>query len=166
MKNKPQKKKTPKISSWKGIHHVALVTQNLDETIDFYKNVLGMQVGTVYPAFKQRGRHCFIRPGNVETWGIHFFEFPDAQIFRSDEELKHLSKNPAAAELYNFLPGALQHIAFAIQSEEEGLALRAKLMSEGTIMTDIYDQGKIRNFIFTDNNGIQLEVAWPKAITN
>ncbi|QED49907.1 VOC family protein [Cytobacillus dafuensis] len=166
MNNEQQKEQNPKISSWRGFHHIALITRNLDETIRFYKNVLAMQVGTVYPAFKKRGRHCFIRPGNVETWGIHFFEYPDAQIFRSDEELKRLSKNPAATELYSFLPGALQHIAFAIHSEEEGLTLRAKLLSEGIIMTDIYDQGKIRNFIFTDNNGIQLEVAWPKAITN
>lgn len=28
-------------------------------------------------------------------------------------------------------------------------------------MTDIYRQGNLRNFIFLDNNGIQLEAAWP-----
>ncbi|MBS4196706.1 VOC family protein [Lederbergia citri] len=155
-----------KYSLWKGFHHIALVTRNLDETIRFYKNLLGMQVGTVYPAFKQRGRHCFIRPGDVETWGIHFFEYPDAQIFQSDKELKRLSENSTASDLYSFLPGALQHIAFAVRSEEEGLNLRAKLTNEGIVMTDIYDQGKIRNFIFVDNNGIQLEVAWKKSITN
>ncbi|MBW8351578.1 VOC family protein [Bacillus sp. IITD106] len=151
-------------SLWQGFHHIALVTRDLDETIRFYKNLLGMQVGTVYPAFKQRGRHCFIKPGNVETWGIHFFEYPDAQVFRSDEELKRLSENPETSDLYSFLPGALQHIAFAVRSEEEGLNLREKLRSEGIIMTEIYDQGRIRNFIFTDNNGIQLEVTWKKSI--
>lgn len=166
MNNEQQREHGRGCSLWQGFHHIALVTQNLDETICFYQNVLGMQVGTVYPAFKQRGRHCFIRPGNVETWGIHFFEYPNAQIFRSDKELKRLSENPAAEELYRFLPGALQHIAFAVHSEEAGLILRAKLMSEGIVMTEIYDQGSIQNFIFTDNNGIQLEVAWPKAIAN
>jgi catechol 2,3-dioxygenase-like lactoylglutathione lyase family enzyme len=164
MINEQQKEQIPEYSLWQGFHHIALVTRNLDETIHFYQNVLEMQPGTVYPAFKQRGRHCFIRPGNVETWGIHFFEYPDAQISQSDEELKRLAENPSAEELYSFLPGALQHIAFAVQCEVEGLILRTKLISEGIIMTDIYDQGRIRNFIFTDNNGIQLEVAWPKAI--
>jgi catechol 2,3-dioxygenase-like lactoylglutathione lyase family enzyme len=165
MSNEQLQEQQPMDSLWKGFHHIALVTQNLDETIRFYQNVLEMQVGTVYPAFKQRGRHCFMRPGHVETWGIHFFEYKDAQISRCDEELKRLAENPAASELYSFLPGALQHIAFAVNSEEEGLTLRTKLISECIVMTDIYDQGKIRNFIFTDNNGIQLEVAWPKAIT-
>lgn len=151
---------------WQEIHHIALVTNNLDETVHFYQHVLGMQVGNIYPAFKQRGRHCFIKPGNVETWGIHFFEYPEAQIYRSDKALKRLSENPTAADLYSFLPGALQHIAFGVQNEEEAFLLREKLKSEDIIMTDIYDQGSIRNFIFIDNNGIQLEVAWPKATAN
>ncbi|MBY6278041.1 VOC family protein, partial [Symbiobacterium thermophilum] len=32
---------------WEGFHHIALVTPDLDTTIHFYGNVLGMQVGEV-----------------------------------------------------------------------------------------------------------------------
>lgn len=74
----------------------------------------------------------------------------------------HMGKISFGWSGFRFLPGALQHIAFALTSEQEGMALRSKLKSCGIVMTDIYDQGPIRNFIFVDNNGIQLEAAWPK----
>ncbi len=147
---------------WLGFHHVAIVTSDLDATIRFYENLLGMKAGTVYPATLRRGRHCFVKPGDTESWGIHFFEHGDAQIFQSVDALKRLAENRDSVELFQFLPGALQHIAFALQSEADGLALRDKLHTQGIVMTEIYDQGSIRNFIFADNNGIQLEAAWPK----
>ncbi len=37
-----------------------------------------------------------------------------------------------------------------------------KLRRADIVMTYMYDQGCIRNFIFPDNNGIQLAVAWPR----
>ncbi|GIP38815.1 hypothetical protein J31TS4_20950 [Paenibacillus sp. J31TS4] len=58
---------------WLGFHHVALVTTDLDATIHFYDNVLGMQISPVYPATPPRGRHCFVKPGATDSWGIHFF---------------------------------------------------------------------------------------------
>lgn len=103
--------------NWSGFHHVALVTSDLDGTINFYEKLLGMQVTLHYPATSQRGRHCFVKPGNTESWGIHFFEYPDAQIFHSEDSLRRLSENPEASDLYRFLPGGLQHIAFALTSD-------------------------------------------------
>lgn len=149
---------------WLGFHHVAVVTSDLDATIHFYENVLGMQKGMVYPATLQRGRHCFVKPGDTKSWGIHFFEYADAQLFQSADALKRLAEDRESTELFRFIPGALQHIAFALPSEQDGMALRNKLHNHGIVMTDIYDQGSIRNFIFIDNNGVQLEAAWPKDI--
>ncbi len=146
---------------WQGIHHIALVTRDLEATLDFYVNLLGMQAGEIFPAVKGRGRHCFVKPGDTKTWGVHFFEYKEAQIFQSAETLKRLSKEPISEDLYRFLPGALQHIAFALPSEDNALALRDKLRLHGVVMTDIYNLGSIRNYIFIDNNGIQLEAASP-----
>lgn len=147
---------------WRGIHHVAMVTADLDATRRFYADLLGMTAGPVYPAFGRRGRHCFIRPGNTKSWGIHFFEYPDAEIFQSREAIARLARNREAEDLYRFLPGAMQHIAFALPSEADTSALRCKLRNHGILMTEIYEIGSIRNFVFLDNNGIQLEAAWPK----
>ena len=136
--------------SWRGFHHVALVTPDLDATIRFYGEVLGMRVGDVFPATERLGRHCFIRPGGVETDGMHFFENPDAQLFAW----------PGASERYALVPGALQHLAFALPGEEEALALRRRLAAFGVEATPVTNLGPVSNILFRDNNGMLLEATW------
>jgi catechol 2,3-dioxygenase-like lactoylglutathione lyase family enzyme len=151
-------------SGWRGFHHLALVTRDLDQTIAFYENVLGMKAGPVYPARGGRGRHCFIHPGGAETKGLHFFEYPEAEIFQSADAIRRLQRDPRSADINRFLPGALQHIAFAAASEEEALALRSRLLELDIPVTEVYDLGEFKDYIFTDNNGIQIEVAWEKNV--
>jgi len=42
---------------WRGFHHVALVARDLDATISFYRDVLGMEVVFIAPAGELHGRH-------------------------------------------------------------------------------------------------------------
>jgi catechol 2,3-dioxygenase-like lactoylglutathione lyase family enzyme len=134
---------------WRGFHHVALVTPNLEATIRFYVDVLGMQAGEV---MDRHGKHCFIKPGDSETWGLHVFETPEAQIF----------PYPDSSERFVFIPGALQHIAFALPDEKAALVLRERLTQHGVRITGINELGPIRNFLFVDNNGTLLEATWPE----
>jgi catechol 2,3-dioxygenase-like lactoylglutathione lyase family enzyme len=137
---------------WRGFHHIALVTPDLEATISFYQNVLGMHVGEIYPATDRNGRHCFIKPGTSETWGLHFFEQAGAQIFSYPETLAR----------FTFIPGSLQHIAFALPDEAAGLALRERLQRYNILITEIGELGPIHNTLFLDNNGVLLEATWPK----
>jgi catechol 2,3-dioxygenase-like lactoylglutathione lyase family enzyme len=139
---------------WRGFHHVALVTPDLDATIRFYGDVLGMRVGEVISATERQGRHCFIKPGDtVETWGLHFFERPDAEVFAY----------PETFERYAFVPGALQHVAFALPDEAAALALRRRLTAFGVEMTDTTNLGEVSNMLFRDNSGLLLEAAWVRS---
>lgn len=62
---------------WRGFHHVALVTRDLDATMRFYDQVLGMEVGSIAPATELHGRHCAIRPGSQpDRLGLHFSNIP------------------------------------------------------------------------------------------
>ncbi len=140
--------------SWRGFHHVALVTPDLDATIRFYGDVLGMSVGEVVGATERQVRHCFIKPGDVvETWGLHFFEQPDVEVFAY----------PETFERYAFVPGALQHVAFALPDEAAALALRRRLAAFGVEMTDVTNLGEVSNMLFRDNNGLLLEAAWARS---
>lgn len=134
--------------AWRGFHHLALATRDLDATIRFYRDVLGMQIGEI---MAREQRHCFIKPGDTDAWGLHFFETPDAQVF----------PYPGLMARFAFIPGALQHIAFALPDEPAALILRERLRSHGVEMTPINALGTIRNFLFADNNGILLEATWP-----
>jgi catechol 2,3-dioxygenase-like lactoylglutathione lyase family enzyme len=137
--------------SWQGIHHIALSTPNLDDTITFYRDILGMKFLFIAPASDMHGRHAAFLPGEGYL-GLHFFEVQDAQIF-----------TPPNLDTMHWLPGALHHIALAIPDEEAALKLRQHLAAHNVQMTEIMEQGPTRNMIFLDNNGIVLEANWPKA---
>ena len=135
---------------WRGFHHVALATPDLDATIRFYGDILGMGVGEVVGATERQGRHCFVKPGDdSETWGFHFFEHPDAQLFPWPE-----------GERFAFVPGALQHVAFSLPDAEAAFALRRRLDGFGVEVAPSTNLGPISNMLFRDNNGLLLEATW------
>jgi catechol 2,3-dioxygenase-like lactoylglutathione lyase family enzyme len=125
--------------AWRGIHHIALATPDLDATIRFYDGVLGMQVSEVFPSREGRGRHClvFVKPGDDDTWGLHFFERPT---------------EPSA--------GPFLHIAFRLPDGRSAEALRGRLRAHDIAITEIPELG---SFVFWDIHGMMLEVTWPKA---
>jgi catechol 2,3-dioxygenase-like lactoylglutathione lyase family enzyme len=133
---------------WRGFHHVAITTPDLDATLRFYVDILGMQAGEI---MERHERHCFIKPGDSNTFGLHVFETSEAQIF----------PYPSSSERFVFIPGVLQHIAFALPDEAAALALRDRLHQHKIETTGINTLGPLRNFLFVDNNGTLLEATWP-----
>jgi catechol 2,3-dioxygenase-like lactoylglutathione lyase family enzyme len=143
---------------WSGFHHIALVTRDLDATIRFYCDVLGMEIIFTAPAGDIHGRHGAIRPGgDSDRLGLHFFEYPKAPLYGPED------RSLVAAV---FDPGAtfLSHISLALPDEAAGLALQERLSRHHVVMSPIMDQGAIWNMAFLDNNGLVLEAAWPKQI--
>ncbi|WP_188995545.1 VOC family protein [Paenibacillus nasutitermitis] len=87
---------------WNGIHHIALNTADLDATIRFYRDVLGMHTSVIGPSQEGRGRHCliFFKPKDGNECGFHFFERPieknNARRFRHSPTEFRPSCCPAA----------------------------------------------------------------------
>lgn len=141
---------------WNGFHHVALVTRDLDATIRFYQDVLGMEIVFTSPAGDLHGRHCGIRPGSEpDRLGLHFFEYPHAPY-------TNLIDQSLQATVFDPGPTFLSHIAFALPNAEAGLALHERLTSYSVPMSPIMDQGDSQDLVFLDNNGIALEAIWPR----
>jgi catechol 2,3-dioxygenase-like lactoylglutathione lyase family enzyme len=141
----------PLSPEWRGIHHLALITPNRDETVRFYRDVLGMRLIGQGEGNQLHGRTAFLTPGEGQAI-LHFFEDPKVQVF----------SRPDAVASFGFVPGALQHIAFALPDRLEGLALRARLQALHIPLTEVMHQGDVDNMLFPDNNGMLLEAAWPR----
>ena len=65
------------IVEWRGIHHLAMVTPDMDVTVRFYVGVLGMPLVATLMAGPMRHYFFKLGPGNT----IAFFEVADAETF-------------------------------------------------------------------------------------
>ena len=136
----------PDTVHWRGVHHLALVTADMDATVRFWHGVLDARLVTTLatPAF----RHYFfeIAPGNT----VAFFEY-------RDQPLEQFSK-PAGIPY----PKAAQfdHLSLHLSDEDALLRLRDRLKSHDCGVTDVVDHGFLRSIYFNDNNGIALEASW------
>lgn len=132
---------------WYGIHHIALLTTDLDATIRFYRDVLGMPTSEIAPSKEGRGRHCliFVKPNDDNVWGFHFFERP----------LEKTTLGASDMHPQSFVP----HVALRLPDETAAHALRERLSNAHVSITEIPELG---SFVFFDNNQLCLEVTWPK----
>jgi len=131
---------------WRGINHLALITDDMDATVRFYHGVLGARlvatIGT--PQF----RHYFFEFGAQNT--VAFFEYRGLALER-------LAKPAGVPD-----PRAVQfdHLSFNLPDEHALLELRDRLKEAGCGVTDVVDHDFIRSIYFTDPNGIALEASW------
>ena len=140
----------------RGVHHLALNTDDMKRTVDFYAGVLGMPlihamrvppgIGTGpgnrgNPPFENL-RHYFFDMGNDST--LAFFEIPKGAKPHGDRD--------AIANM--------QHVAFAT-SPERGADLLARLERHGIANSGpIESLPGLTSLYFYDPNGIRLEFAW------
>ena len=133
----------------RGIDHLALVTDNLPATMDFYTRVLGMQLVHVrrVPFERDRGqppydnlRHYFFSMGNDSL--LAFFEYP-----------KGLAKQNRD------LPGGMQHIAFHVAPDRFDAMVQQVRTCGVDVIGPVPLGGRFWSAYFYDPNGIRLELA-------
>ena len=130
---------------WRGINHLALVTNDMDATVRFYHGVLGMRL--VASVMAGPMRHYFFEIGPQNT--VAFFEVPDAPEF----ELPAGIPDPRKAQF--------DHLSFNLPDVEALQDLQRRLKEAGCEVTDIIDHGFIKSVYFTDPHGLALEAsAW------
>lgn len=131
---------------WRGINHLALITDDMDATVRFYVGVLGMRlVGTIgTPSF----RHYFFQIGDGNT--IAFFEY-------ADDAAVPFAK-PAGVP--DRRAAQFDHVSLDLVDEEALEDLRKRLLDAGCDVTAVVDHGFIRSIYFTDPNGIALEASY------
>jgi catechol 2,3-dioxygenase-like lactoylglutathione lyase family enzyme len=131
---------------WRGVNHLALVTNDMDATVRFYHGVLGARlvatIGT--PDF----RHYFFEIGPANT--VAFFEYAGTPLATF---AKPAGVPDARAVQFD-------HVSFNVADEHALESLRKRLDGFGCEVTTVVDHGFIRSIYFTDPNGIALEASY------
>jgi glyoxylase I family protein len=125
-------------SNVRGVHHLALVCQDVEETIRFYQDFLGFPLVELVENRDYAGSsHFFFDIGNRNLLG--FFDFPGLG-------------NPPYEETI----GAVQHLALSIDREQFDAA-KAKLDEAGVDYLGP-DRGAEDSLYLRDPNGVGLEL--------
>ena len=125
----------------RGLHHVTAISSDLERTIGFYRDVLGLGIVHDGPSDDDRQtRHVWF--GALDGAAgrlISFMEYP---------ELPH-----GVVGI-----GSTHHFAMIIDSAEEQEAWRDYLRGQGVDCTEVFDRGAFRSIYVRDPDGHIVEL--------
>ncbi|MGP0031940.1 MAG: VOC family protein [Acidimicrobiales bacterium] len=122
-------------STARGVHHVALLCQDVERTIRFYQGLLGFPLVEIFENRDYRGStHLFFDIGHDNT--LAFFDFPGLDL------------GPYAEVL-----GGLHHVALSID-RPAWAAARARLEEAGV---GLHVDSEV-SLYFSDPDGVRLEL--------
>ena len=132
----------------KGVHHVAYRCKDAKETVEFYKDALGMgfQLAIAENEVPSTGEpdpymHIFLDAGNGNV--LAFFELPGQPEMDRDQNT----------------PVWVQHIAFRVGSLDALMAAKAHLEGMGLDVLGPTHHGIFKSIYFFDPNGHRIELA-------
>ena len=136
------------IAPLQGVHHVAYRCKDAKETVDFYRDALGMQFQLAIAEDKVPSTgepdpymHVFLEAGNGNV--LAFFELPTREDMGRDEKT----------------PRWVQHIAFRVGTLDELLATKKHLEDMGVDVLGPTHHGIFKSIYFFDPNGHRIELA-------
>lgn len=130
------------MTRYRGVHHLALATGDLDRTVRFWRDLVGLRL---VARLGQPGyRQCFFAVG--ETDHLSFFEWPGVEpVAEKDHGV------PVRG------PFAFDHVSLAVDGEEDLWDLHDRLDAAGFWVSEVIDHGFFRSIYAFDPNGVPIE---------
>ncbi len=128
--------------TFNGINHLAMATGDMDRTIRYWRDLLGMRMvaGIGHPGY----RHYFFEISENDL--IAFFEWPGVQP---------VAEKDHGAPVKG--PFAFDHVSFGVDTEDMLWEIKAKLDAAGFWVSEMVDHGFIRSIYSFDPNNIPVE---------
>ncbi len=128
--------------TFNGVNHLAMATGNMDRTILFWRDLLGMRLvaGLGQPGY----RHFFFQISDSDL--IAFFEWEGVEPVPDKEHGRPVSG-----------PFIFDHVSFGVEAEEDLWELKDRLEAAGFNVSDVIDHGFIHSIYAHDPNGIPIE---------
>ena len=129
-----------------GINHLAMATADMDATIRFWRDLLGMRLvaGLGRPGY----RHYFLEIS--ETDMLAFFEWPQVSAIEAKDHGVPVSG-----------PFAFDHISIGVRERNDLWDIRDRLEAAGFWVSEIIDHGFIFSVYSFDPNNIAIEFSCP-----
>ena len=129
-----------------GVNHLAMVTRNMDKTIRFWRDLLGMRLVAGLGTGQYRHYFFEISPQDM----IAFFEWPDVEnIPEKDHGV------PVKGPL------AFDHVSIGVASDENLWELKGRFEAAEMWVSEVIDHGFIHSIYAFDPNHIPIEFRAP-----
>lgn len=134
-----------------GINHLAMATGDMDRTIRFWRDLLGMRLvaGLGQPGY----RHYFFEISESDL--IAFFEWTGVKPVAKKEHGRPVRG-----------PFIFDHVSFGVETEDDLWSLKDKLEAADFPVSDVIDHGFIHSIYAHDPNGIPIEFSHNVARVN
>jgi catechol 2,3-dioxygenase-like lactoylglutathione lyase family enzyme len=133
------------MAKYNGVNHLAMVTNDMDSTIRYWRDLLGMRL--VVGLGRKGYRHYFFEISKTDL--IAFFEWPDVEKI----ELKDHGV-PVKG------PVVFDHISIGVDEIDDLLEIKNKLASADFWVSEIIDHGFIYSIYSFDPNHIPVEFSF------
>lgn len=128
-----------------GINHLALVTGDMDSTLRFWRDLLGLRI--VAGLGGKGYRQYFFEVSEYDL--IAFFEWPNVQTIPE----KDAGRSVAG-------PFAFDHVALGVENSDQLWALKDRLNAADIFVSEVIDQGFVHSIYTFDPNGIAVEISY------
>ncbi len=125
-----------------GVNHLAMATGDMDATIRFWRDLIGMRLvaGLGQPGY----RHYFFEISPYDL--LAFFEW---------EGVKPVPEKVHGSPVRG--PFVFDHVSFGVESEDDLWELKDKIAAAGFSVSDMIDHGFIHSIYCYDPNGMPIE---------
>ena len=134
--------------TYSGINHLAMATRDMDRTIRFWRDLLGMRLvaGLGRPGY----RHYFFEISENDM--IAFFEWAGVDTIPEKDHGVPVKG-----------PFAFDHVSFALEGEQDLWELKDRLGAAGFWVSEVVNHGFIHSIYSFDPNNIPIEFSAPVA---
>jgi catechol 2,3-dioxygenase-like lactoylglutathione lyase family enzyme len=136
-----------------GVHHLAISTRDIKAQIEFFTDVLGMQLVALYDMHGVPGAwHGFVKAS--DSCYVAFVEMDKIKDIPIEIGRTHAGNGAAPSA-----PGTMQHVALNVETEAELLAMRDRIRLKGVNVYGPINHGFCKSIYFAGPEHLTLELA-------
>ncbi len=134
-----------------GVHHLAIATRDMKGQVEFFTQVCGMDLVAMYWMHGiENTVHAFLRLDDYSSLAL--VQSPEMQSIEPALGVSHPGFSAG-----NVAGGAMQHVAFNVDSEAELMAMRDRLRTHGHFVMGPIDHGMCLSIYATAPEGLMIE---------